>query len=78
MNTIYNFLMSNIYLFICIVIALIIVSIIISIVASNYKNRKKIKEDFVEAEKVEEELEKIETPNELENILKKNAGRCKY
>ena len=71
MNTIYNFLMSNIYLFICIVIALIIVSIIISIVASNYKNRKKIKEDFVEAEKVEEELEKIETPNELENILKK-------
>ena len=74
MNTIYNFLLTNIYLYICIIIVLIIIATILFIIASNQKNRKKIKDDYVEAERVEAELEKIEeTPqsNELENILKK-------
>ena len=72
MNAIYNFLMSNIYLYICIVIVLIIIATILFIIVSNQKNRKKIKDDFVEAEKVEAELDKVEeTPNELESILQK-------
>lgn len=69
-----NFLLSNIYLYICIVIVLLILSIILFTLASNKKNRNKIKEDFIEAEKVDEEIEKIEensSNNELENILKK-------
>ena len=72
MTTIYEFLIENIYLYICIIIVLIIIATILFIIASNQNNRKKIKDDFIEAEKAEEELEKIdETPNELENILKK-------
>lgn len=74
MSTIYNLLMSNIYLYICIMIVLIIIVTILFIVISNQKNRKKIKDDFVEAEKVESELESIEESEksgELENILKK-------
>lgn len=74
MNTIYNFLLANIYLYICIIIVLIIIATILFIIAANQKNRKKIKDDFVEAERVDNELQKIEeTPksNELENILKK-------
>ena len=74
MNTIYNFLLTNIYLYICIIIVLIIIATILFIIAANQRNRRKIKDDFVQAERVEAELEKIEeTPesNELENILKK-------
>ena len=74
MNTIYNFLLANIYLYICIIIVLIIIATILFIIAANQKNRKKIKDDFVEAERVDNELNKIEeTPksNELEDILKK-------
>ena len=74
MDTIYNFLLANIYLYICILIVLVIIATILFIIASNQKNRKKIKDDYVEAERVEAELEKIEeTPqsSELENILKK-------
>lgn len=74
MNTIYDFLLANIYLYICIIIVLIIIATILSIIAANQKNRKKIKDDFVEAERVDTELNKIEeTPksNELEDILKK-------
>jgi len=74
MDTIYNFLLTNIYLYICIIIVLVIIATILFIIASNQKNRKKIKDDYVEAERIEAELEKIEeTPqsNELENILKK-------
>lgn len=74
MNTIYNFLLANIYLYICIIIVLIILATILFIIVTNEKNRKKIKDDYVEAERVEAELEKIEEApqsNELENILKK-------
>ena len=74
MDTIYNFFTANIYLYICIVIVFAIIATILFIVVSNQKNRKKIKDDFVTAEKVEAELQKIdETPksNELEELLKK-------
>lgn len=74
MSTIYNFLLANIYLYICILIVLVIIATILFIIASNQKTRKKIKDDYVEAERVEAELEKIEeTPksSELEDILKK-------
>ena len=74
LTTIGNFLMSNIYLYICIVIGLLILVTILFIIAGNQNKRKKIKDDFIEAEKVEEELEKIEDnkePTELESILKK-------
>lgn len=73
MITIYNFLINNIYLYICIIIALTILATILFIVCANQKNRKKIKNDFVEAEKVETELENIENSSKignLENILK--------
>lgn len=74
MNTILNLIATDIYLYICIIISLLILITILLIVCTNNKNRKKIKNDFVQAEKVEAELEKVEeTPvnNELENILKK-------
>ena len=53
MDTIYNFLLANIYLYICIIIVLIIIATILFIIASNQKNRKRMKDDFVEAERVE-------------------------
>ena len=74
MSTILNIMFSNIYLYICIIIALIIIATILFIIVSNQKNRRKIKSDYVEAEKVEEELEKIDEDSkntELENIIKK-------
>ena len=74
MDTIYSFLLGNIYLYICILIVLVIIATILFIIASNQRNRKKIKDDYVEAEKVEAELEKIEESphsSELEDILKK-------
>ncbi|MBQ2946841.1 MAG: hypothetical protein IJE04_03210 [Bacilli bacterium] len=74
MDTIYNFLLANIYLYICILIVLVIIATILFIIASNQRNRKKIKDDYVEAERVEAELEKIEDSpklSELEDILKK-------
>ena len=74
METIYNFVISNIYLYICIIIALIVLTSILLIVATNDKKRRKIKNDFVEAEKVEEELNKKEDTaisSKLEEILQK-------
>ena len=74
MNEIYNFLMSNIYLYICIIIGLLILITILSIVCTNQRKRRKIKNDYVEAEKVEAEMEKIEeskSSSELEDIIKK-------
>ena len=74
MDTIYSFLLANIYLYICILIVLVIIATILFIIASNQRNRKKIKDDYVQAEKVEAELEKIEEApqsSELEDILKK-------
>ena len=74
METIYNFILSNIYLYVCIIIGLIILTSILLILATNEKKRRKIKTDFEVAEKIEEEL-KEEQPsvvtNKLEEILQK-------
>lgn len=73
MEAIYNLIITNIYLYICIIIGLIILTSILLILVINEKKRNKIKKDFVEAEKVEEELNKKEegiVPNKLEEILK--------
>jgi len=74
MEMIYNLIISNIYLYICIIIGLIILTSILLIIATNDKKRRKIKNDYVEAEKVEEELNKKEDSamsNSLEEILQK-------
>lgn len=74
MEIIYNFIISNIYLYICIIISLIILTSILLIVATNERKRRKIKNDFVAAEKIEEELDTKEesvVSNKLEEILKK-------
>ncbi len=74
MNEILNLIISNVYLYICIIIVLLILMTILFIVCSNQNKRKKIKNDFVEAEKLENELENDnDSPitNELENIIKK-------
>ncbi len=74
MEDIYNLLMSNIYLYICVIVALIIICTILFIIVSNQRTRKKLKDDFVEAERIENELENVELEpknNELEDILKK-------
>lgn len=61
---------SNIYLYICIIIGVLILSIIGYITFSNYYRRKKIKNDFIQAEKNDIELNK-EDNNELEELIKK-------
>lgn len=74
METIYNLIISNIYLYICVIIGLIILTSILLILAINEKKRRKIKTDFEIAEKVEEELNSKEdtvVSNKLEEILQK-------
>ena len=74
MSTILNLIVSNVYIYICIIIGLLILNTILLIAATNQRNRRKIKNDYVEAERIEEELEKVEDSkmsNELEDILKK-------
>ena len=74
MEIIYNLILSNIYLYIFIIIGLIVLTSILLILAVNEKKRLKIKNDFVEAEKVEEELnESNDSPmaSKLEEILQK-------
>ena len=74
MEKIYNLLLSNIYLYIFIIIGLVILSSILLILTINERKRRKIKQDFVVAEKLEEqvnEIDKAPVSNELEQILKK-------
>ena len=74
MEIIYNLIISNIYLYIFIIIGLIVLTSILLIFATNDKKRRQIKNDFVEAEKIEEELSKpveTEVSNKLEEILQK-------
>ena len=74
MEMIYNFMMSNIYLYIVIIVGLVVLTSILLILANNERKRRKIKNDFIEAEKVEEELTKVEensVSTALEDILKK-------
>lgn len=74
MEYIYNLIITNIYLYICVIIGLIILTSILLILATNERKRRKIKNDFIQAEKIEEELSQIEDKpvnNELEEILRK-------
>ena len=74
MEKIYGLIISNIYLYLCIIIGLIVLTCILSILAANAQKRRKIKNDFIEAEKIEEELNKPEESvmsNKLEEILQK-------
>jgi hypothetical protein len=74
MEKIYALIISNIYLYLCIIIGLIVLTCILSILAANAQKRRKIKNDFIEAEKVEDELNKPEESvmsNKLEEILQK-------
>ena len=74
MTEIFNFISSNMYLYICIIALLVILNSILIIFAVNRHKRNKIKSDFIEAESNEEKLnEKSETKvtNELETLLQK-------
>lgn len=74
METILNLIIQNVYLYICILIVLVILITILVIVITNNKNREKIKENFEEADKLEQEIQEIENgkvSNELEDIIKK-------
>ena len=73
MAKIVNLILNDIYLYIGIIVFLIIITVILIIVSSNRKNRAKIKDDFVQAEMLEEEVEKEKDnpSNELETILQK-------
>ena len=74
MEMIYNLIISNIYLYLCIIIGLIVLTCILSILAANAQKRKKIKNDFIEAEKAEEVLNEKEESvmsSKLEEILQK-------
>lgn len=74
MEYIYNLIITNIYLYICVIIGLIILTSILLILATNERKRRKIKNDFIQAEKIEEELSQIKDKpvnNELEEILRK-------
>ena len=73
MSELYNFIISNIYLYICIIIVLLIFTTMLFILVSNQKKRKKIQDDFVEAERVEMELDKMESEktSELDELIMK-------
>lgn len=74
MNYIYNLIISNIYLYVCVIIGLIILTAILVIVLQNQKNRRQIKRDFIEAERTDAEMKAMEVENkksELEDLLKR-------
>lgn len=74
MTEVFNFIISNMYLYVCVVVLLIIINSILIILAINKHKRLKIKSDYIEAEANEEKLnEKTETrvTNELETLLQK-------
>lgn len=70
MNIMSLITISNIYLYICIAIGLLIIFVIAYISFSNHLKRKKIKTDFIEAEKTDKELNK-NSNNELNEIIQK-------
>lgn len=72
-----DFINSHLYLYLAIIIALLILDIILTIVCINQRKRRKIKNEYREIEKIEEENEKLEddikpeVAFELEEILAK-------
>lgn len=69
MSKLYNLILTNVYLCICILLVLLIFATILFIIISNKKKREQIKKDFVVAEKIEEELNAVPKNDELESIL---------
>ena len=74
MTAIFDFILNNMYLYICIIIGLIILNSILIILAFNKYKRIKITNDFIEASNNQEKLNEVKeenTPNELEALLQK-------
>ena len=72
MTAVFDFIVNNMYLYICIIIGLVILNAILIIFAVNKYKRIKITNDYIEATSNEEKLqEKEEQPNELEVLLQK-------
>lgn len=72
MTAVFDFIINNMYLYICIIIGLVILNAILIIFAVNKYKRIKITNDYIEATSNEEKLqEKEEQPNELEVLLQK-------
>ncbi len=72
-----DLIMNNIYLYIFIIIGIVIAITILTIIIINSSKRKKIKNTYEQAEKVEEAIKGIEEeienekPTELESIIQK-------
>ncbi len=71
MTTIFDFILNNMYLYICLIVGLIILNSILIILAFNKYKRIKITNDYVEATTNEEKLKEEKEPNELELLLQK-------
>ena len=74
MATIFDFILNNMYLYVCVIIGLIILNSILIILAVNKYKRIKINNDYIEATKTEEKLNEVDEdkqPNELELLLQK-------
>lgn len=73
MTAIFDFILNNMYLYVCVIIGLIILNSILIILAFNKYKRIEITNNFIEASKTQEELEEasVKVPNELELLLQK-------
>ncbi len=72
MTTIFEFILDNMYLYVCVIVGLIILNSILIILAFNKYKRIKITNDYIEATNNEEKLKEVEEqPNELEALLQK-------
>ena len=71
MTTVFDFILNNMYLYICVIVGLTILNSILIILAFNKYRRIKITNDYIEATNNEEKLNEKEEPNELEALLQK-------
>lgn len=72
MTAVFEFILNNMYLYICVIIGLIILNSILIILAFNRYKRIKINNDYIEATKNEEKMNEVdEKTNELEALLQK-------
>ena len=72
MTAVFEFILNNMYLYICIIIGLVILNAILIILAFNRYKRIKITNDYIEATANEEKMNEVdEKTNELEALLQK-------
>ena len=72
MTAVFEFILNNMYLYICIIIGLVILNAILIILAFNRYKRIKITNDYIEATANEEKMNEVdEKTNELEALLEK-------